>query len=162
MAYNFINLSTLFTAWTTSQGKNVLLSQFDKSIFCAMGKCSEITAHVLRRNCWVNSVHFEECQPWIGLKWIDLDVLCEIFVKWNWIVKKKIHYVCKGESEEETSKMKRNGDSQRACWFVCICSSIFGNTHLHTHLQKNPNMQFMSILCVAKYVCTKCTWLDKQ
>ena len=29
--------------------------------------------------------------------------------------KKKIHYVCKGESEEETSKMKRNGDSQRAC-----------------------------------------------
>ena len=35
----------------------VLLSQFDKSIFCAMGKCSEITAHVLRRNCWVNSVH---------------------------------------------------------------------------------------------------------
>ena len=56
MAYNFINLSTLFTAWTTSQGKNVLLSQFDKSIFCAMGKCSEITAHVLRRNCWVNIV----------------------------------------------------------------------------------------------------------
>ena len=35
----------------------VSLSQFDKSIFCAMGKCSEITAHVLRRNCWVNSVH---------------------------------------------------------------------------------------------------------
>ena len=33
----------------------VLLSQFDKSIFCAMGKCSEITAHVLRRNCWVNT-----------------------------------------------------------------------------------------------------------
>ena len=23
-----------------------------------MGKCSEITTHVLRRNCWVNSVHF--------------------------------------------------------------------------------------------------------
>ena len=22
-----------------------------------MGKCSETTAHVLRRNCWVNSVH---------------------------------------------------------------------------------------------------------
>ena len=59
MEYNFIYLSTLFTAWTTSQGKNgkySLLSQFDKSIFCAMGKYSEITAHVLRRNCWVNSV----------------------------------------------------------------------------------------------------------
>ena len=36
----------------------VSLSQFDKSIFCAMGKCSETTAHVLQRNCWVNSVHF--------------------------------------------------------------------------------------------------------
>ena len=30
-------------------------SRFDKFIFCAMGKCSENTAHVLRRNCY--SVH---------------------------------------------------------------------------------------------------------
>ena len=35
----------------------VSLPQFDKSIFCVMGKCSETTAHMLRRNCWVNSVH---------------------------------------------------------------------------------------------------------
>ena len=69
MEYNFIHLSTLFTAWTTSQGKNgkySLLSQFDKSIFCAMGKYSEITAHVLRRNCWVNSVHYSSMTPAIG------------------------------------------------------------------------------------------------
>ena len=62
MAYNFIHLSTLFTAWTTSQGKNgkySLVTLVDKSIFCAMGKCSEVTAHVLRRNCWVNSVHWK-------------------------------------------------------------------------------------------------------
>ena len=50
MAYNFIHLSTLFTAWTTSQGKNGKYSLVVKSIFCAMGKCSEVTAHVLRRN----------------------------------------------------------------------------------------------------------------
>ena len=72
MGYNFIHLSTLFTAWTTSQGKNVLLSQFDKSIFCAMGKCSEITAHVLRRNCWVNSVHCKRTLAWRSEKFLTM------------------------------------------------------------------------------------------
>ena len=56
----FINLLCLQPGlWAKVRTASIVsLSQFDKSIFCAMRECSETTAHVLQRNCWVNSVHF--------------------------------------------------------------------------------------------------------
>ena len=73
MEYNFIHLSNFYLLCLQPRlqaevrtASIVLLSQ---SIFCAMGKCSEITAHVLRRNCWVNSIH------WMILSFSVLDEL---------------------------------------------------------------------------------------